>query len=117
MKLALFLYNFTKIYILGAIFLCIIFSFPTHSLKEINLPTQSQPTVQKIDKKPVSVKNTIPPIPVEPSYVYIVEFKSGGSMKAKNVSIKNNIVTLLVDDGYSVNMSRNKIQKINKMRL
>lgn len=49
------------------------------------------------------VRKSVVPNPVKPSsYVYFVEFKSGGTMKAKDISIRDNIVTLWVDEGYSV---------------
>jgi len=130
MKNTLFLYNFAKVFIPGAIILCIIFGFSNHIPKviqksmgpsqaiipqrKISLPKQLPFVRQERVRKPVAPKSN----PVKPnSYVFIVDFKSGGTMKAKGLSIKNNIVTLRIDDGYTVKMSKNDIQKIRKMKL
>ena len=89
----------------------------TNLSKEISLPRQSPPIVLKKVSNPVPVKKTVVPKPAKPIYIYVVEFKSGGTIKAKKISTKNNIVTLWVEDGYRVKMSKNDIQKVNKLRL
>ena len=117
MKLTLFLYNFAKIFIPGAILLCIIFSVTQRIPKVISLQKQPPPVVHKTESNPAPTKKAVVPKPAKPSYIYIVDFKSGGTMKAKEISIKNNIVTLWVEDGYSVKMAKNDIQKIKKQRM
>lgn len=119
MKLTRYLYNFAKVFIPGAIFLCIIFNVSHYIPKKNPVFTGSPPATTNSEEK--SLPKQSPPIeqkkPQKPSYIYIVEFKSGGTMKCKNITLKNNIVTIWVDDGYSVKMSKNDIQKINKMKL
>jgi hypothetical protein len=128
MKITLFLGNFSKIFISGSILLYIVFIFTHQNSKTIILPQKLPPVVQKTELKPKPVSQeidskqaTIKPItipkPIEPRYIYIVEMKSGGRMKVKHVTVDKNIVTLWVEDGYSIKISKNDILSVNKQRL
>ena len=119
MKLIRYLYNFAIVFIPGAIFLCIIFNVSHYIPKKIPVFTGSPPatTNSKENSLPKQSPSIEPKKPQKPSYIYIVEFKSGGNMKCKNITIKDSIVTIWVDDGYSVKISKNDIEKINKMKL
>lgn len=116
MKLTLFLYNFAKIFIPGTILLCLIFGVAQHIPKVINLPQKTPSITHKKARNVVPAKKTAVPSPAQPNYIYIVEFKSGGTMKAQKISKHNKIVSLWVDDGYRIKISQNDIQKIKKYR-
>ncbi len=59
---------------------------------------------------------TAPPTKIE-KYTYIVEFRSGKTMEAKNVSMDDNIVTLFIDKGYTVKMSKSDIRSVKREKL
>lgn len=125
MNNSIFLYNFSKIFIPGIIILCIIFTGIGHE------PIQNVPHSQKnIPKNSISPKtsrqNIIPPEqpkkaastkPVTPKYNYLVEFTSGKSMKAEAFQRENNLVHIIMDDGYSMTLHINEIRSIKKFKL
>lgn len=61
-------------------------------------------------------KKTTPPAKIE-KYIYRVEFWSGKTMEAKNVSVDKNIVTLFIDKGYTVKMNKSDIKSVKREKL
>ncbi|MBU1566062.1 MAG: hypothetical protein KJ630_10585 [Proteobacteria bacterium] len=86
---------------------------PRASIKlvEPRLPQQPSAVVQKKEESLVA------PETINASFFYIIALKSGGIMKAKEISMNEDILTIWVDDGYSVKISKNDIQKIDKHSL
>ena len=125
MNIPLFLYNFAKVYVPGAIVLCLIFAvtnhFPKQNLRapiqpqvaaprqQLNLPKNPPPAQAKIDRQAN--------MPAKPSYTFVIELSSGGSMKAKAYDVKGNLVTIFIDDGYEVQLSKKDIKSIKRIKL
>ncbi len=128
MKLPLLLYNFSKTYIPAVIFLCVFYTLlykasditkaiyqPKGADKQSN-QTITPPTQPKYNSKS-SVIPITKPVPEKPRYYYLIEFTSGGSTKAKEIKVGNNMVKIIISDSYDMTMSKNDIKSIKKLRL
>lgn len=125
MNYPLFLYNFVKVYVPGALLLCIIYVV-TSQIPKQNTGGQIQPQMNALVQQVVSPKLVPPtkakvgqsvPEPATPRYAYLIELSSGGSMKAKSYNVKENLVKIIIDDGYEVTMSKKDIRSIKRIKL
>lgn len=128
MKLPLFLYNFSKTYIPAVILLCIFYSLTqnvSNITKTISYPkkteTETRQTITPTTQPESASKKTIAPKPKPrpeaPKYYYLVEFKTGGSMEAKEIKANNNLVKIIISDSYDLTMSKNDIKSIKRYKL
>lgn len=126
MKLPVFLYNFSKTYIPAVIFLCIFYSL-MHNATSI---TKAISPIKKTERQTIrsttppretpQLQNVTPatkPTPVTPKYYYLVEFKTGGSMKAKEIKTGNDVVKIIITDSYDLTMSKRDIKSIKRYKL
>lgn len=135
MSFPLFLYKFSKVYVLGAVGLMVIYGLSHHKFQSVKPVLQSD-SASTIDQRQVAPSKTaIPPTEakatrrtatpvmpkpqeaVKPKYVYLLELASGGSMKAKGYKVKGGAVRVFIDDGYEITMAKSDIISIKKIRL
>ena len=120
-----FLYEFIKIYVPGAIILCVIFWGMNYIPQQsVNTPQKPQPPAPQ---QQLRLPRPLPPVkpkiephvdePEKPRYSYVIDLSSGGSMKAKEVKAGNNVVKIIISDSYDMTMSKNEIRSIKKYRL
>ncbi len=82
-------------------------NIPSVTLPGITQKMENPPQPEKIDK----------PQPVQPRYIYLVEFSSGKSMEVADVKQENKMVSFMIKDGYKMTVPENEIKSITKIRL
>ena len=63
-------------------------------------------------KPPLSAETAVPP-----TYYYLIEFESGGSMEAKYVRVKDATVEIGIDNGYEMTLAKNSVKSIKKHKV
>lgn len=130
MKLHIFLYDFLKIYIPASLFILIIF-IATHSQVPLEKRHKQSPVIIPQPTPPKQVQTPQPRMSVQPAppkkpatspaaeleYYYEVELSSGKFMKVQKIVQNKDTITLIIEEGFTISLSKNDIKAIKRYKL